>query len=284
MKSVLALALCVISPGLGPAGALLEEPEGPIGRSYSAVVVGSTGASGRAIVMDLMQDARCTRVHALVRQGRSNRTLSVQDLFGEVRESEKFKVVEVDFEDLRPEDFRADVVFSALGYSVPRAADHNLDWKMEAASSGGNSYDNPIHRKYLKRVDVDYCLAAARAAQEAGVKHFQSVGAAGDNPNAPRMGFSWYNRIKGKGDVEVMKLHFPLGAVVTKPGMLNRGELFGDYAPSAWNPIMRFVHANYITVEQLARASVREWEHRLDGQVSAANREIEEPELRRLGK
>ena len=47
---------------------------------YEAVVAGSTGASGRALVAALSKRGNCTKIHALVRQGRTQGVSTMHEI------------------------------------------------------------------------------------------------------------------------------------------------------------------------------------------------------------
>lgn len=79
-----------------------------------------------------------------------------------------------------PATFRVDVVFCCLGTTLGKAGS----------------------REAFHKVDHDYCVAAATQAKAAGVRHFVMVSAV----NANAKGLSYYARVKGETERDVMAL------------------------------------------------------------------------------
>lgn len=150
-----------------------------------ALLLGATGLVGGHCLDLLLENPRYSRVRVLTRR-RFRRRHS------------KLEIVVVDFDLLaeRPELFRVDDVFCALGSTIAKAG------SAEA----------------FRRVDFDYVAEAARLASEEGAEQFLLVSSIGADP-ASR---AFYTRTKG--EVEVAVKHHPFRAVwIVRPSLL-RGE------------------------------------------------------------
>ena len=152
-----------------------------------AFVLGATGATGRDLVEQLLADARYEQVEVAVR-----RPLGV--------EHPKLRVHLVDFE--QPAAWSAavqgDVLFLCMGTTLKAAGS-------EAAQ---------------RRVDVDYPLAAARAAADNGVPTCVLVSAA----MADAQSRWFYPRIKGELEEALRALPFRRLAIARPPVLERRGS------------------------------------------------------------
>lgn len=152
-----------------------------------AFVLGATGATGRELVGQLLADARYEQVEVAVR-----RPLGV--------EHPKLRVHLVDFE--QPAAWSAavqgDVLFLCMGTTLKAAGS-------EAAQ---------------RRVDVDYPLAAARAAADNGVPTCVLVSAAMADADS-----RWfYPRMKGELEERLRALPFERLAIARPPVLERRGS------------------------------------------------------------
>lgn len=170
-----------------------------------AFVLGATGATGRELVGQLLADARYEQVEVAVR-----RPLGV--------EHPKLRVHLVDFE--QPAAWSAavqgDVLFLCMGTTLKAAGS-------EAAQ---------------RRVDVDYPLAAARAAAENGVPTCVLVSAA----MADAQSRWFYPRIKGELEEALRALPFRRLAiarppVLDRPGSDRMGERIWVKVVRAFNTL-----------------------------------------------
>ena len=159
-----------------------------------ALIIGATGATGKDLVHQLLQDTDFTEVHVFVRKA-----LKIND--------SKLKVHIVDFE--KPEDWKdlvkGDVAFSCLGTTL------------KAAGS----------KEAQKKVDVDYQYHFAKSAKENGVEDFILVSAYGADANSAM----FYSKIKGELEQKIKDLHFEK-VTIFQPGMLERksSDRFGEVA------------------------------------------------------
>lgn len=160
-----------------------------------ALVIGATGATGKDLVNQLLQDSEFTRVVVFVRK-----PLTLQH--------PKLSVHVVDFD--KQEEWKhlvtGDVAFSCMGTTLKDAGS----------------------KEAQRKVDYDYQLNFAKSAKENGVHDFILVSAYGASPKSK----IFYSRMKGELEEEIKKLHFNK-LTIFSPGMLDRhdsertGEVLG---------------------------------------------------------
>ena len=194
-----------------------------------ALVAGATGLVGQALVRQLAAERTWGEVRALVRgtlpPGLSGPTVVA---------------VQVDYTHLEPPPLwaAADHVFCALGTTMRQAG--------SAAA--------------FRRVDFEYPLALARAAQGRGARHFLLVTALGAAP-ASRI---FYNRVKGEIEAAITGLGFR-SVTIARPSLLlgkrakprpaeQLGKVLGVLAPPPWRPVQATQVAR-----ALVEAAKRDW-------------------------
>ncbi|KAA0126213.1 NAD(P)H-binding protein [Chryseobacterium sp. SN22] len=161
-----------------------------------ALVIGATGATGKDLVNQLLQDQDFDEIKVFVRK-----PIEIQN--------GKLKVHVVDFE--KPEQWKnevkGDVAFSCLGTTL------------KAAGS----------KAAQRKVDFDYQYEFAKAAKENNVDDYILVSSYGADPKSK----IFYSRMKGELEEAVKQLHFSK-ITIFKPGMLERkdsdrpGEVLGS--------------------------------------------------------
>jgi uncharacterized protein YbjT (DUF2867 family) len=161
-----------------------------------ALVIGATGATGKDLVNQLLNDKEFDEVDIFVRK-----PVDIQN--------DKLKVHVVNFE--KPEEWKdmvkGDVAFSCLGTTLKDAGS----------------------KEAQKKVDFDYQYEFAKAAKENEVEDYILVSAYGANPQSK----IFYSRMKGELEEAVKQLHFNK-ITIFKPGMLERkdsertGEVLGS--------------------------------------------------------
>ncbi|WP_437918950.1 NAD(P)H-binding protein [Sphingobacterium sp. LRF_L2] len=151
-----------------------------------ALIIGSTGATGRELVNQLLEDNRFHRVTVFVRR----------NFF---QKHPKLKEIVVDFEHLGEymEDVEADVSFSCLGTTKADAGSEAAQW----------------------RVDHDYQLEFAKLSLKVGVKHFILLSAIGAKHNA----IFFYSRMKGTLEDKIKALNFSSIHII-QPSFIIRPE------------------------------------------------------------
>lgn len=153
-----------------------------------AILLGATGAVGRDLVRQLLQDDRFTELYLLVRripEGLSSPKLRTQ-------------VLDFDQPDQWPELPEADVLFSSLGTTLRDAGSQAAQY----------------------RVDYGYQYEVARRAAARGVPHYILVSAWGAKPKAR----SFYSRMKGELEEAVQALPFRRISILRPPLLLRPGS------------------------------------------------------------
>jgi uncharacterized protein YbjT (DUF2867 family) len=161
-----------------------------------ALVIGATGATGKDLVNQLLNDQDFEEVDVFVRK-----PIDIQN--------NKLNVHVVNFE--KPEEWKnminGDVAFSCLGTTLKTAGS----------------------KEAQRKVDYDYQYEFAKAAKENNVEDYILVSAYGANPNSK----IFYSKMKGELEEAVKQLHFTK-ITIFKPGMLERkdsdrtGEVLGS--------------------------------------------------------
>ena len=190
-----------------------------------ALVLGATGATGKELISQLLQDSDFTVVHTFTR--------SVPDV-----SHPKLRNHVVDFES--PEEWKnlviGDVAFSCMGTTL------------KAAGS----------KAAQRKVDYDYQLHFAEAAKQNGVPDYILVSAYGASPTSKL----FYSRIKGELETSVKSLHFDK-LTILNPGMLDRkdsnrqGEILGAKAIRLVNKFGLFKNQTPLPTEVLAQAMIK---------------------------
>lgn len=189
-----------------------------------ALVIGATGATGKDLVNQLLQDKDFEEVNIFVRK-----PVDIQN--------EKLKVHVVNFEN--PEDWKSkvkgDVAFSCLGTTL------------KAAGS----------KEAQRKVDFDYQYEFAKAAKENNVDDYILVSAYGANPKSK----IFYSKMKGELEEAVKKLHFEK-ITIFKPGMLERrdsdraGEVLGSRIIKFANKLGLLESQKPLPTDVLAKAMI----------------------------
>jgi len=189
-----------------------------------ALVIGATGATGKDLVNQLLQDKDFEEVTIFVRK-----PVDIQN--------EKLKVHVVNFEN--PEEWKSkvkgDVAFSCLGTTL------------KAAGS----------KEAQRKVDFDYQYEFAKAAKENNVNDYILVSAYGANPKSK----IFYSKMKGELEEAVKKLHFEK-ITIFKPGMLERkdsdrtGEVLGSRIIKFANKLGLLESQKPLPTDVLAKAMI----------------------------
>lgn len=156
-----------------------------------AILLGATGAVGRDLVRQLLQDDRFTELYLLVRR------------IPEGLRSPKLRIQVLDFDqpDQWPELPEADVLFSSLGTTLRDAGSQAAQY----------------------RVDYGYQYEVACRAAARGVPHYILVSAWGAKPKAR----SFYSRMKGELEEAVQALPFRRISILRPPLLLRPGSTRG---------------------------------------------------------
>lgn len=156
-----------------------------------AILLGPTGAVGRDLVRQLLQDDRFTELYLLVRgipEGLSSPKLRIE-------------LLDFDQPDQWPELPEADVLFSSLGTTLRDAGSQAAQY----------------------RVDYGYQYEVARRAAARGIPHYVLVSSWGAKPKAR----SFYSRMKGELEEAVQTLPFRRISILRPPLLLRPGSTRG---------------------------------------------------------
>lgn len=189
-----------------------------------AIVIGGTGATGKELVKQLLQDARFDAVTLLVRRPY-------------FEPDPKLREIVVDFEHL--DDHRdaigADVAFSCLGTTLKDAGGKDAQW----------------------RVDHDYNLEFATLAKAEGVERFVLLSAMGADPKS----VLFYSRMKGTLEDHLKKVDFDRLLIlrpggIERPGTNRKGEKVMMNILKAFNGIGLFKGYAPVRTDRLAKAMI----------------------------
>lgn len=153
-----------------------------------AIILGATGAIGRDLVQELLQDDSVTELDLLVRripEGLSSPKLKIQ-------------VLDFDQPDQWPELPEADVLFSCLGTTLRDAGSQAAQY----------------------RVDYGYQYEVARRAAARGVPHYVLVSAWGAKASSR----SFYTRMKGELEAAIQALPFRRISILRPPLLERKGS------------------------------------------------------------
>ena len=196
-------------------------------KSLNAIVIGATGATGQAIVAQLLEDKAFNSVSVFVRRKPNI-------------EHEKLIIHQIDFSRLK--DFKdlikGDVLFSALGTTLKDA---------------GNK-----EKQYL--VDFTYQYEFAKMASENGVTNYSLVSSTGANEKS----FFFYPKTKGALEKSVKKLKFNKIQIFQPPmlirplELMREGEKVGIKVFKGLNKIGILNSQKPLPVEYLAKKMISE--------------------------
>lgn len=189
-----------------------------------ALVIGATGATGKDLVKQLLNDKEFEEVDIFVRK-----PVDIQN--------DRLKVHVVNFE--KPEEWKdkvkGDIAFSCLGTTLKDAGS----------------------KEAQRKVDFDYQYEFAKAAKENDVEDYILVSAYGANPTSK----IFYSKMKGELEEAVKLLHFNK-ITIFKPGMLERkdsertGEVLGSRIIKFANKLGLLESQKPLPTEVLAKAMI----------------------------
>lgn len=192
----------------------------------SAVVIGATGLVGQSLVKQLCEDVRYVSVITI---GRSKLTYTHEKLEQRICSLDTISESDIDF---------AHEVFCCLGTTMKKAKT----------------------KEQFEKVDFEYPLNVASLAKNRGIEHFIVISAMGASEKAA----AYYSRVKGKLEMELIKLEFKRLSII-RPSLLtgNReefrlGEKVGEGVLKVVNPLLigPLKKVRSIPAEQVAKAMV----------------------------
>lgn len=149
----------------------------------TALVLGATGATGRALTEQLLADEQFTEVQIFTRRNSGFFHPKLKEL-----------VVDFDSEAAFAQVEQADAAFSAVGTTRKDAGSRAAQWKVE----------------------FTYQLNFARACRAAGVSTFALVSSVGANPKSG----AFYLKLKGQVEEAVAALGFPTTLFFRPPSLI----------------------------------------------------------------
>ena len=157
-------------------------------RNLDAIVIGATGATGKELVVRLLEDSDFNSVSIFVRK---KPTIS----------HKKLKTYKIDFSKIGnfSELIKGDVLFSCLGTTLKTAGSKVKQYK----------------------VDYTYQYEFAKYASENGVSLYSLVSSTGANSKS----FFFYPKIKGQLEDSVKKLPFKTIHIFQPPILIRQAEL-----------------------------------------------------------
>ncbi len=190
-----------------------------------ALVIGATGAVGKDLVRQLIDDSSVERVDVFVRR---EVKIPADKLVAHV--------VDFDHPETWADQLQGDVLFSCLGTTIKTAGSQEAQWK----------------------VDYTYQFEAAKAAKANGVKNYVLVSSIGANPKSK----VFYTRMKGELDDAVQKLGFEGCFILRPPSLIRKGsdrigEKVGIVALKAFNAIGLLRTWTPMPTEAVAAAMIR---------------------------
>ena len=159
-----------------------------------ALVIGATGAVGKDLVQQLIEDNSVERIDIFVR-----REVMIP--------SAKLvaHVVDFDHPETWADQIKGDVLFSCMGTTIKAAGTQEAQWK----------------------VDYTYQYDAAKAAKANGVPTYVLVSSVGANAKSK----VFYTKMKGALDDAVQKLGFEGCFILRPPSLIRKGsDRFGEKA------------------------------------------------------
>ena len=153
--------------------------------SKTALVIGATGATGKDLVAQLLEDAAFDQIHVFVR-----RNLSTHH--------DKLHVHIVDFDEMDEwkDQLQGDVLFSALGTTIKKAGSQQAQWK----------------------IDYTYQYEVAKAAKANGVATMALVSSAWATADSK----VFYTRMKGQLEEDIKKLGFRSLSIMCPPSLIRK--------------------------------------------------------------
>ncbi|MEZ4721537.1 MAG: NAD(P)H-binding protein [Flavobacteriales bacterium] len=199
-----------------------------IGNKKHFLIAGATGLVGKALLDMLLENDAVGKVTILVR-----RPIEL--------DHPKLSVKEIDFEMFTEREIapNVDAVFCCLGTTM--------------AQAGG--------KDAFRRVDYEHVVKLAVYSQRQKIPQFHAISAVGANPNSK----IFYNKVKGRMELEVSKLDKIRSIYFYRPSMLlgNRegfrfGESLGKIFMRAFSFLIpksgKAVHASEVALSMLSHA------------------------------
>lgn len=157
-------------------------------QNFSAIVLGATGATGKELLISLLNDSDYNSVVVFSRETPKERHKKLKTHLIDFSKIESYK-----------ELIQGDILFSCLGTTL------------NAAGSKDKQF----------QVDYTYQYKFAKLASENGVKTYSLVSSVGAKSNSP----FFYLRMKGQLEESIKKLEFEIIQIFQPPSLIRQEEL-----------------------------------------------------------
>lgn len=190
-----------------------------------AIVIGATGATGKYLIQELIEDVTYQEVVALVRRPSFEPHPKLKEVIIDFNQIEKYTA-----------EINGDVAFSVMGTTLKDAGSKEAQWK----------------------VDYDYQYHFAKLCSEQNVPTFVLLSAIGVDPKSS----IFYNRMKGELEQAIQQLNFEQ-LLIFQPAALQRpqSDRFGEKLMTAifstLNGLGLLKKYQSIHVKDLAKALVK---------------------------
>lgn len=189
-----------------------------------AIVIGGTGATGKELVKQLLDDSRFEEVTALVRRPYFGGHIKLKEIIVDFEKLEEYK-----------DHIEGNVAFSCLGTTLKDAGGKEAQWQ----------------------VDHDYQLKFAALAKENGIRSFVLLSATG----ADSKSLIFYNKMKGTLEENIQALGFDQfltlhPGAIDRPNTTRAGEKWMTKIISSLNTIGILKSYAVISTARLAQAMI----------------------------
>jgi oxidoreductase len=180
-------------------------------QSFNAIIAGSTGATGREIVLHLLKDPTCQRVTAITRRPIPEQEWEKTWPGINIEEAKsKLHIAELNWEGLLSASNNK--AFTGEHQEIFR----NQDWAVWAL---GSTRKDAGSAEAFKHIDLEFMGAFANAVKElSGAKHFSQISSQGASAS------SWFLYPKTKGQADELAMSSFPSVSVFRPGLLGRKE------------------------------------------------------------
>ncbi|WP_177765023.1 NAD(P)H-binding protein [Flavobacterium sp. I3-2] len=207
-----------------------------------AIVIGGSGATGKALINQLILDDSYSEIISFVRK---HSTIK----------NRKLKEIIIDFEKLS--DYKTDIIgnvaFSCLGTTLKVAGSKEAQW----------------------RIDYEYQLEFAKICKANNIKTFVLVSSVGANSGSK----IFYSKMKGCLENDIKNLNFKQLFIFQPPGLIRpfsdrKGEILGIKVIQFFNAIGLFKNYKPLHVDDLAKNMIQSTKQLPDGTYTLKSLEI----------
>lgn len=190
-----------------------------------AIVIGATGATGKALVCQLLQDPQFSEVVVFVRRKSFEPNPSLKEEVIDFREIEKYEAA-----------IKGDVVFSCIGTTLKAAGSKDAQWE----------------------IDVEYPFRFAKAARRNEVPAFCLLSGMTANEHSK----IFYSRMKGTLENKIKALGFPRlfifqPSALIRPDTDRKGEQIMTPVLQFFNRLGLFRSWKPLPVAQVAKLMIQ---------------------------